>query len=159
MPLFLPATFIDLAANASGGSVTGTTTETAYVTISIPAGAMRANGWIEVETSWTVTNSANNKTPRIRFGGAAGTVYYGPTLTTAGSVGAITRIRNRGVTNSQIGFASASLQGGNGQSAVAHVTSSVDTTAAVDLVISGQLANSAETITLESYVVRLFRKS
>ena len=65
-------------------------------------------------------------------------------------------IANRNATNSQVG--SASDSGGFGTSTNAVVTSSEDTTANVAITITGQLATSTETITLESYLVELMSK-
>lgn len=143
------------SSSATGMAVTGTTTETALATVTIPAGAMGLNGGVEIRTSWTYTNSANNKTIRHRFGGISGTVYFATTATTSATAVITTRIRNRGAANSQIGAGPSTgfgpYTGGSG----AHVTSAVDTSAAVDISITGELANTGETITLNSYEVWL----
>jgi len=144
---------IVLAASAVAVPLTGTTTETALATITIPAGALGANGWVEIEHAWSYTNSANNKTERVRLGGLAGTAFHSTVATTSASLRAHTRIANRGVANSQFGFVAAASFGG---SSAASVTGAIDTSAAQDIVISGQLANTGETITLESYTVKLY---
>lgn len=140
--------------SVTGLAVTGTVNETTLATVTIPAGVMGISGGIEIRTVWSVTNSANAKTLRVRFGGGAGTAYVSIGVTTSATVSDIHRIRNRGAANSQVSsFASAA--GSFTTTGGAIVTSSVDTTAAVDVVITGQLANSGETITLESYEVWL----
>jgi hypothetical protein len=136
-------------------SVTGTLTETALATCTIPAGAMGLNGGVMIYSTWTVTNSANNKTTRIRLGGIGGTAHNDTVWTTIATVPDARRIRNRNSASSQVGSTAAASGGGFSTTSGAVVTSSVDTTAAVDLVFTGQLANTGETITLESYEVWL----
>lgn len=142
-----------LAASAVAASGTVTTAEEARATISVPANAMGGNGFIRVSTVWTVTNGANDKIVRVRFGGTSGTQYMNVTLTTSATYVNETIIANRNLTNSQAGRNTNSNVFGGSSSAV--VTSSVDTTAAVDLVISGQKEVDSETLTLESYIVEL----
>ncbi len=144
-----------LASSAVASSITGTTTETALATVTIPAGAMGATGMLRVSTQWSYTNSANNKTIRIRFGGMSGTQYLSVTPTTTASLRDIPRlIMNRNATNSQIGGV-VSGTAGYAPTTGSCVTSAVDTTSAVDLVMTAALANTGETITLESYLVEL----
>lgn len=146
-----------LARAAVAASVTGTLVETALATVSLPAGAMGVNGGIEVRSSWSVTNSANNKTIRVRLGGPAGSQHLNLPITTTNSFADLRHIRNRNSAASQVGSASASAGGVSGSTTVAAAlsTSAVDTSAAQDLVISGQLALGTETISLESYEVWL----
>lgn len=142
-----------LAASAVAQSITGTLTETTLASGTIPAGTLGANGQVDIVALWSHTNSANNKTLRVKFGG---TNFMAVVTTTTGVDQTYTRIANRGVTNSQIGFIAASS---TGFSAIAgsNVTASVDTTADVTLLITGQLALGSETITLESYIVKLVK--
>jgi hypothetical protein len=138
-----------VAASAVALSVSNTTSEEALVTVSLPPPGV--NGGYEVRTVWTVTNGANAKTPRIRLGGIGGTVYLGSAKTTIASYSDSRRIRNRGVTNSQVGSGSASVSFGDSGSAI--VTSSVDWSVASDLVLSGQKAVGTDVLTLESYEI------
>lgn len=127
------------------------TGEDVLATVSIPAGAMGANGRLIIYAVWTVTTSGNNKVTRIRFGGASGTIYgTSGNLTTQVTFQDYRTIANRNATNSQIGGGSTTPIGGT-SSAV--VTSTVDTTAAVDLVFSGECADGADFVHLESYEV------
>lgn len=141
-----------LAASAVAASITGTLTETALATIAVPPGAMGLNGGLQVWTTWTVTNSANNKTLRVRLGGIAGAQYMANVLTTSTSFNDIRRIRNRNSASSQVGGPASGTFGAAG---AAVVTSSLDTAAAQDISITAQLASAGETITLESYEVWL----
>jgi hypothetical protein len=139
-----------LCSSAVAVSVTGTTSETALATCTIPAGAMGLNGGLQVHTTWTVTNSVNDKNTRIRLGGIAGTQFYNNTHTTVATVHDFRRIRNRGGASSQVaGIGAAS--GSFGSSATAITTGSVDTAVSQDLILSCQLELSSESCTLESY--------
>jgi hypothetical protein len=150
-----PAVARLLAASAATGmSHTGNTNETALATVTIPAGAMGLNGGLHIYTSWAYTNSGNGKTLRVRFGGVSGTSYLSSAPTTTASLSDMRRIRNRNSASSQVG-GSANVSNPLISQTTAIVTSSVDTSAAVDVVISGQLASAGETITLENYEVWL----
>lgn len=137
--------------SAVASSITGTTTETTLATCTIPANAIGPNGQIEIQALWSTTNSANTKTLRIKFGSAG---YFATGVTSVATAQTITRIANRNANNSQVGGPSASF-GPSGSSTSAAVTSAIDTTSAVSLTFTAQLGNTSETITLESYVVRL----
>ena len=143
-----------LARSAVAVSHTGTTDETALATITVPANTLGANGRLRVTATWSYTNSANNKVPRIRFSTISGTAYFASTQTTTAVMRAQVEIANRNATNSQVGGVSAG-QGGWGNTGNALITSAVDTTAETTVVISGSLATSSETITLESYLVEV----
>lgn len=137
-------------------SHTGDTSETTLATITVPAGAMGANGILRITTQWSHTSSGNNKTLFVRFSGAAGTAYLNNNVTTTASTRDQRLISNRNATNSQVGTNLGAVStGGWGSNANAVVTSAVDTTAATTIVIRCQLASSGETITLEGYLVEL----
>jgi hypothetical protein len=141
-----------LGSSATASPVTGTTTETQLASITIPANAMGANGCIRVTTTWSYPNSANSKTFRIRFGGSGGPAFLGNVVTTTQSSHQMTDICNNNATNVQKGATQTNSFGASGSTLGA---GSVDTTAATTLYISGQLANSTETLTLERYLVEL----
>lgn len=145
-----------LASSGVALSHTGNTNETVLATVTIPGGAMGANGRLRITTTWTYPNSANIKTLRIRFGGPAGTEYCvnAPTTTTTNRIQH--EIINRGAENSQVSGQSIA-HFGFGTGAAALVTSAQNTANAVDLVFSAQLASAAETVRLEHYLVELIR--
>lgn len=144
-----------LAASAVAASITGTLTETALATIPIPAGVLGLNGGIEIRSVWSTTNSANSKTMRTRLGGIGGSQFMTLAVTTSATTSDERRIRNRNSASSQIGSAPAGTTGYLANTANTLPTGAVNTAAAVDLVLSAQLANTGETITLESYEVWL----
>lgn len=133
----------------ANAAYTQSTAEQTLATDTIPAGAMGLNGGVHAHKSWTLNNSGNNKTIRLRFGGAAGTQYSTQVATTVASLSDFRRIRNRGSASAQVGAAAAAASA-YGSSSGALPTSSVDTSAAVDLVFSGQLAVATDYIILEN---------
>ena len=143
-----------LARSAVAVSHTGDTNETILATVTMPANALGANGQVFITALWSYTNSGNTKTLRCRFGGIGGQTYYGLNQTATAAVNQVTRIGNRNATNSQVGGPDGAA---NPFSATtdAVITSAVDTTAAVDIVFTAQLANTGETISLEHYVVEI----
>ena len=146
-----------LAQSAVAVPSTNTTSEETLATITVPAGIIGLNGALEIITLWTTTNSANNKTPRVRFSGAAGTIFWGPTFTTQVTDQAFCCIRNVRSHSSQKGWSSGS-NSGFGSSASAVATATVDTASAdTTIVISSQKAVGTETCTLEAYSVKLVR--
>lgn len=144
-----------LAQSSVGVSCGADTSEDTLATVTVPAGAMGANGRLRITTIWTITNSGNNKTFRIRFGGTSGTIFGTGTLTTIASIHDQREVCNRNSASSQIGGVNGGT-GGWGTSSGANVTSAVDTSSETTVVITGQKASSGETITLESYLVELY---
>ena len=143
-----------LESSAVASSHTGNTTETVLATIPIPAGILGTNGMLRVYCDWTVTNSVNDKTLRIRLGGLAGTALTGTAFTTVANAFHRMLIANRGVANSQIATTDRS-RATDIVSSYELFTSAINTAVDQDLVITGQLETGTETITLENYLVEL----
>lgn len=145
-----------LAASAVPQNLTGTTNETVLATVSVPAGAMGANGALHVITTWSFTGSTNAKTMRARLGGIGGTQHLGQSVSSATNVvlSDERRIRNRNSAASQVCSTNAGATA-YGTTTAAVTTSTIDTSVGVDLVFTGQLALAGETITLETYEVWL----
>lgn len=147
-----------LGASSAASAHTGDTNETVKATVTVPANALGINGILVVGSTWSYTNSANNKNMRIRLGGIGGTVCMNFTATTTANYSDQRRITNRALTNSQIvSSSSGGTPGGLGTGTNALVAPASDTTAALDLVLTCQLALGSETLTLESYLVQLLR--
>lgn len=142
-----------LARSAVGASVTGTTSATALASATVPGGLMGLNGSLRVTTRWTFTNSANTKTLGITLGGSAA---WGATHTSQATnrVAPIT-LSNRNSAASQLVDYNVSRNSGVGDSTTALGTLSINTAADTTLALTGTLATSSETITLESYVVEV----
>ena len=134
------------------------TNENILATIALAANVIGLNGALVVESTWTYTNSANNKNLRTRLGGISGTVCMNLTLTTTANYSDRRRIMVRGAANSQtVSSSTGGTPGGLGTGTAALPTPAIDTTAAVDLVLTAQKATGSETVTLESYSVMLTR--
>lgn len=156
------ATFLRTAASGLGSgyvlqqsgvavSHTGDTNETTLATATLPAGAMGVNGQVIIEATYAFTGT-NSKTPRVKFGG---TVVAGLAVTTSLSGNFRTRIANRNAANSQV-WMPPGLSTHFGITSVTVSTSAIDTASAVTILFTGQLTNTGETISLQSYQIRVF---
>lgn len=149
-----------LAQQSPSLALTGNTTDhsgpsgSTRAIVSVPAGMLGANGIIEIETLWTYTNNANVKNLRVRFGGTGGVLFLNTAPTTSYGVQNTCYIRNNNATNAQKGYtAAAGSHFGSTTATPWPTTGAIDTSVAQDVVIAGQLANTADSITLESYAV------
>lgn len=145
-----------LAASAVAVSHTGDTNETTLATVTVPAGAMLANGMLRVRGLWTCTENANNKTIRVRFGGTGGTVVQTLVMTSIEQVQLDSIIHN--VNNVAVQkFYGGTLSFSTSTASVG--AAAINTANAADLVFRGLLATGTDTITLESYVVEVFSQA
>jgi hypothetical protein len=143
-----------IASSGDTFSHTGTTAEVVFATIPIAAGLMSEHASLRVTTLWSYPNNANAKTGRIRLGGAAGTEFLSVAHTTSRSFSDVRLISNRGAVNSQVGTSTLSVSTG-GTTGNDVTTGAVNMAVAQDLVLSGQVANSADFITLYRYIIEL----
>lgn len=143
---------------ASGAPLTWVddTVENTLATYTLPGMAMGLNGRVEVIATHTCVNSANLKTPRVRFGGATGTVLGSTSLTTSLSVNQFSSWRNRGSYASQV-TVSAPGNSSYGVSGGALATAVINSAVDQDIVISSQKAAGAvgEATVLEQYEIVL----
>lgn len=141
-----------LAESAVASSVTGTTSETTLATVTVPARSMGANGRLRISGVFSMTDSTNSKTVRVKFGG---TTYLTSATTTSGvithrfeviiaNVNSETSQKSVSPSNGFFGFTSSAL-----------VTSTHNTALDQNVTFTGILANTGETITLESYCVEV----
>jgi hypothetical protein len=133
-------------------SHTGDTNETNLATVALPAYKIGPNGRVRVSAHWSHTNSANNKICRIKFGGSA---LHAITNTTTAQSRAQVEMVNRNSLSSQV----VSMFGGDsgfGATTSALSTLSLDTATSLNIQVSGELANSGETITMESYIIEVY---
>lgn len=161
MPLVLPPAIRVIGQSAVQLTLTGgvVNTETVMATITIPAGAMGINGRLRVTALFGVTNNANTKRLRIRFGGLAGTIYSSTDLTASTYLRAQAELANRALVNSQVG-APNSITSAFGSTAGSLITGAIDTSATADLVLTGTLVTAnTDTITIESYLVELLTQT
>lgn len=143
---------------------TGDTNEAILATIPVPPNAIGKNGRIVIDVAWSYTNSANNKTNRIRFGasgsGIGGTIIQSLVTTTSVLFRTNAVLANVNAANVQKSYpAIGALTSIYGVGSGGVTTTAIDTTAATEINITGQLALGSETITLEAYQVILYPKS
>lgn len=150
-----PAKMRIIASSAVAITAPNNLSENTLATVVIPAGAMGLDGVIRVRTSWSVTNGANGKSVRVRFGGVA---YLATTVTTVATVAAETYVINRGVANSQVSNFIAGSAAPFGSSASSLITSTIDTAVDVSLALTAQKALATDVITLQSYTVELLTR-
>ena len=152
---WLPVGEVLLYVDNVGATLTTVTTETVLSEFTLNKKLASPNMTIIVNSVWSMNNSANIKTPRVRFGGIAGTEYVNPQIASNSSFQPECLIRFRNALNSQIAMAgtqwsSYSATGG------AVVTSSLDMTVNdAAIVLPGQLANAADYLTLRGYTITL----
>lgn len=132
------------------------TNEDILASIAIPAGAMGLSGMLRLKAAFLFTNNANNKTIRARLGGIGGTILVSNTLTTQVFFNFDLNIWNRNAANSQGAYYNAWQGGGaSAASSAGMTTAAIDTSAATTLVITGQKANGADSLTLEAALAEL----
>jgi hypothetical protein len=144
-----------IAQSGAAVSVGAVTTEAVLATITVPAGAVGPNGYVDVVLHATVNNNANNKTVFVRVGGVAGTQYGAMGIPNMAGLVRYISIFNNNSASSQKSSSPSGQTVGFGSFSSTGVTSSVNTAAAWDLVISGQKAVAGDTLTLEGYTVRV----
>lgn len=143
---------IVLGRSAPDASATASTNEETLATVAVPANAMGPNGRLRITTQWSYTNSANDKTFRVKLGGSLVSATIQTTTTWA-------RIQSEVINRNSASSQRVPTQGtgftGLGSAGTASATIAVNTTQAQDLTITGQKASAGETLTLESYLVEL----
>jgi len=130
--------------------LTGTTSGVTLATITIPAGLMGANGKLKIYPLWSTTNNANVKTLRAVFGGSTCTTM---TSQSVPNNSGLVIIRNTNSESAQ--KTSSGLVAGIGSSFGSIASTTIDTTAATNITITGQLAVGTDTLTLEDLFVEL----
>jgi hypothetical protein len=145
-----------IAQSFVAASAPADTNEDTLATISVPA--LGTNSLIRLTTIWMFAGAGGTRTIRVRFSGAAGTKYL-ENAVAAARTGAtvVTYIANANVTNAQIGSSVGQTDNGTGfQTAGAgNASSSVDTTVATTIVLTGQKASAGDTLTLQGFTAEL----
>jgi hypothetical protein len=130
--------------------LTGSTSVVTLATITIPAGLIGANGKLKIYPLWSTTNNANVKTLRAIFSGSTCTTM---TSQSVPNNSGLVIIRN--TNNEAVQKCSSGLVAGIGASSGSIAATTIDTTAATTLVISGQLAVGTDTMTLEDLFIEV----
>ena len=127
-----------------------TTSVVTLATITIPAGLMGANGKLKFYPLWATTNNANVKTLRATLGGSTCTTMISQSVPNNSGLVIIRNINSESVQKCSSG-----LVAGIGSSSGSIASPTVDTSAATNITISGQLAVGTDTLTLEDLFVEL----
>jgi hypothetical protein len=109
------------------------------------------NGSVLIEAMFSHTPNANAKTPGMKFGGTLVNGQAVTANTAASRFGTI--IHNRNAQNSQVTWPAALLGPYFAGTSVGPLTMAIDTSADVNITITAQLGNAADTISLEMYRV------
>jgi hypothetical protein len=122
-----------------------TATDEILASFSIPAGTLGVNSILQIEPLWTFPSSANNKILKIKI---AGTTVYSATRTTSAKEGPLVVLANRNSLSAQImPYDNTYVTAGTGTPA----TFTIDFSVAVTVEITGQRANSGESLKLEYF--------
>lgn len=130
------------------------TNENILATITVPAHSLGKNGLLEIDTQWVVSNDADVKTARVRWGGIGGTVVGQLTLTSNTGGRCTTYIQAENLTNAQRSY----MIGGLDTTVIrvwGAAALTVDTTADVTIVITAQRGSGSGAFSLRSYSVKL----
>lgn len=125
-------------------SLTGTTAETTMQTLSLNGGVMGTKGKLRVYIMFNVTNNANTKSLRLKTGGTA--IWQ---LAVTAIVGAFAHVfvANMGSESAQL-TALFNVSGFGGAAAAVNTASTINTAADFTLTLTGQLANSGDTMSV-----------
>jgi hypothetical protein len=135
------------------GAYTASTSSITFISLTVPGALMGLNGAVDSELSWSETNTANNKTHMVSFGG---TNLLNSTLASVASFHAAYAVVNRGSASSQVSRASASTSGGGwGSNTVSPTYLSINTAADVTLAFGGTKATATDWHGIETFVVKV----
>ena len=127
-----------------------TTLATTLAIITIPAGLIGANGKLKIYPLWATTNNANIKTLRLNIGGMLCSTMVSQSIPNNSGLLIIRNINSESVQKCSSG-----LVAGIGASSGSIASPTVDTSAATNITISGQLAVGTDTLTLEDLFVEV----
>lgn len=136
--------------------VTGTTAVTTLATIAIPAGLMGVYGQAEIIATFGASGVAGTKTVQTLFGGVLIQQYA--VANTNLSIRTFAQIANNNNESSQLAPHNGVGSFGFGGATGAPIVPTVNTANAFDITIRGTLANAADILTLQSYIVRIHRR-
>lgn len=144
-----------LASTNTSVSVTGTVDQTELGTVTIPGGLMSANGILEISSFWTMTNSANNKTIKIKHGqttdpATGGSSIFNRAETTIAIHQHLCILRSANSNNLQKSIATG-LSAGLGVTTLSNYSNTYGTSTDKRIFLTGQLVNTGETITLRGW--------
>ncbi len=133
-------------------SLSGTTNAVtlATATITIPAGLLGANGKLKIYPLWSTTNNANQKILRLNIGGVLCSTMTSQSVPNNSGLLIIRNINSESAQKCSSG-----LVAGIGSSFGSIAVTTIDTTAATTITITGQLAVGTDTLTLEDLFIEV----
>ncbi|HWL06715.1 MAG TPA: hypothetical protein VNQ99_17565 [Xanthobacteraceae bacterium] len=138
----------------SAVSVTGTTTETVVASVIIPANSMGTKGGFRVTHNWSHTNNANAKALRLRASNGGHNLVV---ANVAAASQARSHLLSQALYRDNIDYLIAGTNAGNatafGQSTSAQVSGAMSAYLDITLSLTVELADTADTATLESLLV------
>lgn len=144
-----------LASGVASAALTGATTETQMGVITVPGGALGPNGFVRVTALWSAgANNANAKNCRIRAPGSGGTPFRNVDLANNTHVREMVIIQNAGSETTQKSRPAASNEFGTGTGTI--ISTTINTAADWNINLTGQLANAADSLTLEGWIAEVF---
>jgi hypothetical protein len=139
-----------LSIDATADSCASTGIDEVLASYDIPAGLMGVNSVLQIEPMWSFTSSANNKILKVKV---AGQVVYTATRTTFTREAPLIVLANRNSLSAQIKpYDSAHFTAGTGSPG----TYTIDFEHNVTVEITGQRANSGDTLSLEYHRILHF---
>lgn len=142
-----------LGASGVAGTPSSSTTAVLFATVSLAAAAMGPNGWLRIEAIYKFTGSAGTRTPIIKFG--ATNISASGIASSNLSTRLALVVANRNNQASQIIMPPSTVAQGFGNQTATVQTTAEDTSAAINVGFHGQVANAADSINLEAYIVEL----
>lgn len=131
---------------------TGDLVDTTLKTIAVAGNLLGINGGLRITVVWSRNSSGTaSVTINTKFGGTLWNTQS-PT-TTALSARSQTQLQNRGAANSQVGTGTAQVNWGTNTAAI--VTAAIDTTTSQNILLTGQLSNTGDSVCVESYTVEV----
>jgi len=130
--------------------LTASASAVTLATITIPAGLLGANGKLKIYPLWSTTNNANIKTLRAIFSGSTCTTMTSQSVSNNSGLVIIRNINSESAQKCSSG-----LVAGIGSSFGSIAVTTIDTTAATTITITGQLSVGGDTLTLEDLFVEV----
>jgi len=143
-----------LNSDFTDNSHTGDTNQTTLVTYTMPASTMGISDVLEIRAWGTMSTNANSKTIRVKFGG---TQISGLASTSKSNWHVVSYVANRDSASSQTSTSEMTQNFTTTNATVIdNATPSINTASSVDIIITGQLANGSDTVTVNGWLIKRY---
>lgn len=133
----------------TAGAYAGGTTSAVLATVTVPGGAIGANGALRKTNRFTWPSNANGKIIVTQFAGV--TMGDNATYTATMGISTVSTIRNRGVTNAQV----TPNVSGDAATANAMLYQSTDTSVSQNITLTGYVNVATDYLILEGYTIEV----